>query len=134
MKKIIVLLIMSMYMMAAFAQSEDESRVYCELVGSSGMFSSKVKVTIDFGQETSFWKGDKDQQLVDSEGKDIKFNSMVDAMNFMGKKGWRFIQAYTVGDGKNGYVYRWLLYKDVKNESDIIDGFMTKLQYKAATK
>lgn len=127
-----MILIMSMCMMVAFAQTEDESRVYCELVGTSGMFSSKVKVTVDFGQETSFWKGDKDQQLVDAEGKDIKFNSMVDAMNFMGKNGWKFIQAYTIGDGKNGYVYRWLLYKDVKNDSEILDGFMTKEQYKAA--
>lgn len=131
MKKLVMFLIMSMCMMATFAQSENENRVYCELVGSSGMFSSKVKVTVDFGQETSFWKGDKDQQLVDSEGKDIKFNSMVDAMNFMGKNGWKFIQAYTIGDGKNGYVYRWLLYKDVKNESEILEGFMTKEQYKA---
>lgn len=131
MKKVVMFLIMSMCMMATFAQSENENRVYCELVGSSGMFSSKVKVTVDFGQETSFWKGDKDQQLVDSEGKDIKFNSMVDAMNFMGKNGWKFIQAYTIGDGKNGYVYRWLLYKDVKNESEILEGFMTKEQYKA---
>ncbi len=131
MKKAVMFLIMSMYMMVAFAQSESESRVYCELVGSSGMFSSKVKVTVDFGQETSFWKGDKDQQLVDSEGKDIKFNSMVDAMNFMGKNGWKFVQAYTIGDGKNGYVYRWLLYKDVKNEAEILEGFMTKEQYKA---
>ena len=130
MKKVVMCLIMSLCMMMTYAQSDGESRVYCELVGSSSMFSSKVKVTIDFGQETSFWKGNKDQQLVDSEGKDIKFNSMVDAMNFMGKNGWKFIQAYTIGDGKNGYVYRWLLYKDVKNEAEVLDGFMTKEQYK----
>lgn len=132
MKKTLMFIIMSMCMMVGFAQTEDESRVYCELVGSSGMFSSKVKVTVDFGQETSFWKGDKDQQLVDAEGKDIKFNSMVDAMNFMGKNGWKFVQAYTIGDGKNGYVYRWLLYKDVKDDAEILEGFMTKEQYKAA--
>ncbi|MDE5649533.1 MAG: hypothetical protein K2I35_00740 [Duncaniella sp.] len=117
-------------MVGAFAQTQDENRVYCELVGSSGLFSSKVKVTIDFGQETSFWKGSKDQQLVDADGNDIKFNSMVDAMNFMGKNGWKFVQAYTIGDGKNGYVYRWLLYKDVKDDSEVLEGFMTKEQFK----
>ena len=131
MKKIVMFLILSMYMMVAFAQSEKESRVYCELVGNSNMFSSKVKVTVDFGQETSFWNRDTDQRLVDSDGKDIKFNSMVDAMNFMGKNGWKFIQAYTIGDSKSGYVYRWLLYKDIKDESEILEGFMTKEQYKA---
>ena len=56
---------------------------------------------------------------------------MVDAMNFMGKNGWKFIQAYTIGDSKSGYVYRWLLYKDIKDESEILEGFMTKEQYKA---
>ena len=131
MKKIAIFLIMCMYMMVAYAQSEAESSVYCELVGSSNVFSSKVKVTVDFGQETSYWKRDTDQRLVDSEGKDIEFNSMVDAMNFMGKNGWKFIQAYTIGDSKNGYVYRWLLYKDIKDESEILEGFMTKEQYKA---
>lgn len=133
MRTAILSLIMALCAFASYAQDKTPDRVYCELVGSSGMFSSKVKVTVDFGQETSFWKGTKDQQLVDADGKDIKFNSMVDAMNFMGKNGWKFVQAYTIGDGKNGYVYRWLLYKDIKDESEILDGFMTKEQFKANT-
>ncbi len=130
MKRFLIAFVLLLAMVGAFAQSQDENRVYCELVGSPGLFSSKVKVTIDFGQETSFWKGSKDQQLVDADGNDIKFNSMVDAMNFMGKNGWKFVQAYTIGDGENGYVYRWLLYKDVKDDSEVLEGFMTKEQFK----
>ena len=130
MKRFLIAFVLLLAMVGAFAQSQDENRVYCELVGSPGLFSSKVKVTIDFGQETSYWKGSKDQQLVDADGNDIKFNSMVDAMNFMGKNGWKFVQAYTIGDGKNGYVYRWLLYKDVKDDSEVLEGFMTKEQFK----
>lgn len=131
MKRIIATIIISLSFIMTFAQSSGEKRYYCELVGESGTFSSKVKVKVDFGQETSFLKGDKDQQLVDADGKDIKFNSMVDAMNYMGGRGWKFVQAYTVNDGKNGSVYRWLLYKDVNNESEVFDGFMTKEQFKA---
>lgn len=130
MKRFLIAFVLLLAMVGAFAQSQDENRVYCELVGSPGLFSSKVKVTIDFGQETSYWKGSKDQQLVDADGNDIKFNSMVDAMNFMGKNGWKFVQAYTIGDGENGYVYHWLLYKDVKDDSEVLEGFMTKEQFK----
>jgi hypothetical protein len=128
MKKAIFLLIMSLSVFVSFAQDNQPQRVYCELLGSSGMFSSKCKVTIDFGQNTSFWKGTKDQQLVDEHGKDIKFNSMVDAMNFMGKLGWKFVQAYAVTIGNNN-VYHWLLYKDINNENEMFEGFKTKEQF-----
>ena len=42
-------------------------------------------------------------------GKVKAFNSMVDALNAMGKDGWEFVQTYTVGDAQSGYVYHWLL-------------------------
>lgn len=42
--------------------------------------------------------------MVDETGKNIVFNSMVDAMNFMGKLGWEFEQAYVVTmGGQNVY-------------------------------
>ncbi len=82
-------------------------KVFCELLGTGKLFSNKVTVTVDFGQETSFWFGSSNQYLVDDNGKAIKFNSMVDAMNYMGKRGWEFEQAYVVTIG-NQNVYHWL--------------------------
>lgn len=38
------------------------------------------------------------------------FNSMIDGMNYMGKLGWEFVQAYTVTVGEQN-VYHWLLKK-----------------------
>lgn len=131
MKKAIFLLIVSLSVFVSFAQDDQPQRVYCELLGNSGMFSSKCKVTVDFGQNTSFWKGTKDQQLVDENGKDIKFNSMVDAMNFMGKLGWKFVQAYAITIGNNN-VYHWLLYKDINNENEMFEGFKTKEQFNSS--
>lgn len=131
MKKAIFLLIVSLSVFVSFAQDNQPQRVYCELLGNSGMFSSKCKVTVDFGQNTSFWKGTKDQQLVDENGKDIKFNSMVDAMNFMGKLGWKFVQAYAITIGNNN-VYHWLLYKDINNENEMFEGFKTKEQFNSS--
>lgn len=46
-------------------------------------------IVFDFGNSPvySAWKGLKsDQQLVDENGEEIKFNSMVDAANYMSEK------------------------------------------------
>ena len=100
-------------------------KVYAELVGTQkGLFSKKVKVRVDFGQSVSFWKVG-DMILVDENGKDIVFNSMVDAMNFMGGNGWEFVQAYTVSEG-NENVYRWLMMKDVNSDEEIKAGFSVR--------
>ena len=127
MKKSVIALILCLFTLQfAFAQEKKERRVYCELLGTSKLFSNKVKITIDFGQETSFWSFKKGQQLVDDSGKEMKFNSMIDAMNYMGQFGWIFASNYVIGDAKSGYVYHWLLYKDIENDDQLLEGFMTK--------
>ena len=87
--------------------------VYCEIVGEESLFSSKVKVDVDYGQNVSFWS--QDRRLRDENGKSIKFNSMVDALNYMGEFGWEFVQAYVVTttytDKKSNNVLHWLLRK-----------------------
>lgn len=90
-----------------------ENFIYCELVGTGKFLSNKVKVQVDYGQETSFWKGIS--YMKDKDGKNIEFNSMVDAMNYFGKQGWEFVQAYIVTMG-NQNVYHWLLKKKVTEE------------------
>lgn len=132
MKKLLLTLVIAFVAVSVFAQTDGTRRVYCELLGvQKGLFSSKVKITVDFGQETNFWKGTKDQQLVDENGKNIDFNSMIDGMNYMGNNGWKFVQAYVITEGPQN-VYHWLLYKDVKSEEEIYEGFMTKEQFKAS--
>ena len=72
-----------------------------------------------------------ESRLVDSTGKDIKFNSMIDALNYLTQFGWRFAQAYVVPSGSSnsisGTTY-WILYKDVDDYSQITEGFTTKRQ------
>ena len=87
--------------------------IYCELVGTAKFMSNKVRVQVDYGQESSFWKGIS--YMKDENGKKIEFNSMVDAMNYFGKQGWEFVQAYTV-TMNNQNVYHWLLKKTVTEE------------------
>lgn len=128
MKKLFLSLAVIMICNLASAQQ----KVYCELLGHSKIFGPKLTVTIDFGQNQ--WQNNK---LVDESGKALSFNSMIDAMNFMGKLGWEFEHAYvvTIGSGSSAQnVYHWLLSKYIIEEERIDEGLTTKAQHKAALK
>jgi hypothetical protein len=70
---------------------------YVMIVGQGKVFSNKVNIEIDFGQETSFWKGSKGLKLLDENGKKVK-------LNFMNAAGYEFANAYaiTVDGGLGG--------------------------------
>lgn len=82
--------------------------VYCEIVGTQKFMSRKLTIVVDFGDKLSVWA---DNRMKDENGKAITFNSMIDALNFMGKRGWQFSQAYAVNEGNNGNVYHFLMIK-----------------------
>ena len=91
-------------------------QVYCLLLGKSTNvlgLGSKCTVEVDFGEGQSVWRGGVDNTLVDDKGKPIKFNSMIDALNFMTQYGWEFVNAYAITLPSNQHVYHWLLKKDV---------------------
>ena len=78
------------------------------MVGTARLFSSKVTINIDFGEEKSYWT---DNRMKDEQTGKVKiFNSMVDGLNYMGDDGWEFVQAYVVTTGQQN-VYHWLLKK-----------------------
>lgn len=116
MKKLILLSLIVLMSVPMFAQentSNEKTRdsfLYAEILGYSKLLSTKVSVTIDFGQNTTLFE---DTRLSDENGKVINFNSMVDAMNWMGAQGWEFVQAYTASEGDQS-VYHWLLKLNLK--------------------
>ena len=119
MKNLLSTLLLLIFSVTIFSQTGNKNYVYCELLGTGQFMSNKVKVQVDFGQSTSLWKGAT--FLKDEYAKNISSNSMVDAMNFMGQKGWEFVQAYIVTHDKQN-VYHWLLKKELNDEelNDII--------------
>lgn len=122
------------FIIAGASYAQKPFKVYIELLGhQKGLFSDKVKVTVDFGQAQTFFFNKKNQTLVDENGKKIAFNSMVDAMNYFGEAGWIFEQAYVVTEDKNN-IYHWLLSKEVTSPEQITEGFNTKSLYKQASK
>ncbi len=106
MKKIIIALFL--LPLVSFAQT-DTTKVqqFCEVVATAKFLSNKVTIAIDYGEKASIWK---DQRLKDDEGKAKDFNSVIDALNYMGKGGWKLHAAYPVSSG-NGLVYHYIFYK-----------------------
>lgn len=108
------------------AETPGTNRVYAELLGTGTNLlglNKNVNVTIDLGQ---FQSAFKPYTLLDEEGKAIKFNSMVAAMNYMGERGWIFVQAYIISESNKQNVYHWLMYKDITDPSQIYEGLYVK--------
>ena len=78
----------------SFSQA-DSAKVeqYCQLIATPRLFSNKVTIEIDLGEERSFLR---DNRLKTYAGAVRKFNSIIDALNFMGKEGWVFVNAFPV--------------------------------------
>lgn len=104
--------------------AEARHKVYCRLVEGSSPFGRKVSVSIDFGQKQGW-----NNSLVDEQGKTLRFNSMIDAMNYMSELGREFEQAYVVTGNRDSTVYsvtHWILSKYVEQQSEIEDGIRTR--------
>ena len=81
---------------------------YCQIVGyDMGMFKKKVVILVDYGQKVTLGEASTIEDL--ATNKPVIFNSMVDALNFMDKNGWEYIDSYAVSMANSGSVYHYLL-------------------------
>ena len=89
---------------------------YVQIVGTSKFLSTKLNIQIDFGQRTKFFSSGRETIVKDVDGKSLDFNSMIDALNFMSKNGFDFVNAYAITIS-NQNVYHYLLRnKKVQNK------------------
>ena len=116
MKKTIVTIILLLGFTNLYSQTvnniplKDIDVEYVQIVGNSRILSNKVKIEIDFGQENKYFSSDKDTRIKDENGKDMVFNSMIDALNFMTKNGYEFVQANAYAVERQS-IYHFLLRK-----------------------
>jgi spore germination protein YaaH len=82
---------------------------YIQIVGTSKLLSTKVTIEIDFGQRNKLFNFN-DTAVKDENGKLLELNSMIDALNFMNKNGYEFVQAYVLTIGSQN-VYHYLMRK-----------------------
>ena len=85
---------------------------YVQIVGTQkGLLSNKVIINLDFGQHVKYFNNGKQSIITDENGEKVIFNSMMDALNFMTKYGYSFINSnmYSIG---NQRVAHFMLKKD----------------------
>ncbi|WP_259016608.1 hypothetical protein [Emticicia fluvialis] len=100
---------------AGFAQSIDDIPLkdlkaeYMTITGFNRVPQTRMVIDFDYGQKSRVI--DPKQAVVrDENDKKIKFESMVDALNFMSRNGYDFVQAYAFTLGEQG-VQHYLLRK-----------------------
>ena len=118
-KAIIFTMLALICSIGAVAQNEVNGKkvTYIQLMGYQKMLSHKVRVVVDLGQDN--WR--YQFKLRDEKGKPIPFNSMVEVLNYMTKRGWEYVNSYPV-TVTNQNVYHFLLKKYVANEEEIKEG------------
>ncbi len=67
---------------------------YLQFTLTSSLFSSKLNILLDYGQENEF--SNKIKKILDSKGKEFQFNSLVDILNFMNKNTFEFLSKNTI--------------------------------------
>jgi hypothetical protein len=82
------------HLSAQNVSNESNSKTYqfCELIVPDG-FVFNAPVDVDYGQAVK-WRSKR--RLTDGNGVALKFNSVIDAINYMSKQGWEYFQAYSV--------------------------------------
>lgn len=117
-----LLLILIFFFSISYLQAQEPEKLskakakyeYCEILSKGKILSSKPNITVDFGQAYSFWK-DK-RVLKDANGKAIKFNSSVDALNYMASFGWELVNAYSVIRSDDYKIFYYVLKRELTEE------------------
>ena len=114
MKKLI-LLVLVLASLTVSAQDTTTVEQYCRMIVTNRALSTKVNIDLDFGEERRLFT---DNRLRDEiSGKLKKFNSVVDALNYMGSQGWSLVNAFSTNEQ---YIYHYYFRKRFKI-SDIHD-------------
>lgn len=117
MKKIIMLSVLALMCVYVRAQHT----VYCEVM-QFNTGSPKALIVVDFGNKGA-------DEIVDENGKKIKFKSSVDALSYFEKLGWSVVSAYSVvayNGLANVPTVRYLLQKKVASYDEKMDGIRIK--------
>jgi len=113
MKKLIIAVLL-FTSVTTYAQESATVEQYCKMVATGRLLSNKVTIDIDFGEERKLFGGDT--RLKDEEtGKLRKFNSVTDAMNYLGGQGWVLVNAFPMLEG-SASVYHFYFKKLFKKE------------------
>ena len=69
---------------------------YCEMIAQGRILSTKITIDIDFGEGKNGWSLKSTKTRDEVTGKIKKFKSTVDALNYLGAKGWKLLNAFPI--------------------------------------
>lgn len=119
MKKLLLILAL----IPLFAMAQQPYKVYC-IMNNKLLLSLKYKARVDFGLS---YKGDayNFNTIVDEKGEDIKFNTEVDIINYISKRGWTLEQVYVaMSRNESSERQHYLFSKTVTDDSQIREGIL----------
>ena len=117
-KRLSTLLLISILTIAAYSQTPRPA--YCELMAWNFWGGAKCYVELDIG-------ADSYGTICDSTSKPVKFNSPIDALNYMAKLGWSLQTTYYITDTSSKHqIIHYVLVKQVTDDSQISSGIYIK--------
>lgn len=117
MKKIIILFALALMCVCVRAQHT----VYCEII-QFNTGTPKALIAVDFGNKGA-------DEIVDENGKKVKFKSSIDALSYFEKLGWSVVSAFSVvayNGLANVPTVHYLLQKKVASYDEKMYGIRTK--------
>ena len=92
MKHLLLILFCSTFYLHTTAQQKETIEQYCFVRLQSPMLSLEIYLEVDDGTRTTTTFFNKRFAEADSAGNPLKFKSAADALNHMGKKGWKLVE------------------------------------------
>ena len=84
--------------------------VFCDLISKKKFLGTEETIMINYGNRDSLWIDKKIYTLMSKDLK--KYNSIIDALNYMGSEGWKTINTYS--SSQNSYtIEHYILKKEI---------------------
>lgn len=114
MKKILILIAAILFVHQTFAQTVSKQIIeqYCSINVMPRMLSTKVNIEVDYGNPRKLFSF-KDNRVKDDDGKIKKFNTAVEALNYMSTQGWKLVNAMAMTESNN-IVYRYIMRREIE--------------------
>jgi len=125
-KKIFLALLLAMLSLGINAQTvtkteDGKYNVYCTVVGYNNFGFGKLKVILDMGYSSK-----NENSLYGEDGKKIKFNSMMEVLDYMAKRGWKLVNTYYITMVGKQNVVNYVMEKRISNDSEKTEGLTIK--------
>jgi hypothetical protein len=89
---------------------------YLQIIGVQKFLKTKWRIYVDMGQESKIRPFTTNESVItDKDGNIVDFNSMIDALNFMSKNGYEYLDSYVFfGSEQQNTIYYILKKKKIE--------------------